>query len=118
MFTSRIDLQGSCQTENGFLHHGRMTSKAHGIQTNAPVSNSRWLFVGWLVEELGNTVAHSVPEVTFARLLAGFFAVIAGIRQVILLLRTHFERWSGDDLGLLETFRKRPTHEVEMMAGS
>lgn len=27
---------------------------------------------------------------------------LAGIHHVVLLLRSHFERWSGDDLDLIE----------------
>lgn len=53
-----------------------MTSKADGgIQTNAPVSNSS--VSCWLE----NTVAYSVHGVTFARTLAGLFAVAAGIER-------------------------------------
>lgn len=51
-------------------------------------------------------MAYSVHGVTFARTLAGPFTVAAGIQHVVLLLRSLFERWSGDDLGLLEAFEE------------
>lgn len=63
-------------------------------------------------------MAHSVPRVTFTRILAGPLASIAGIQHVVLLLRSHSERWSGDDLDLKEAFRKRPRGRSGDLAGS
>lgn len=38
---------------------------------------------------------------------------------MVLLLRSHFERWSGGDLGLLEAFEEEAEQSgVEMMADS
>lgn len=89
-----------------------MTSKAHGgIQTNAPVSNST---VGCSLagkKDWGTEQPTVCAWVTFARALAGLFAVIAGIRHAVLLLRSHFERWSGDDLDLLEAFEEEADAE-------